>query len=106
MLSGPPCSPIQPLILPSCTSDSGAGAAALSLTKRGPTSAAASSAIPNRMARRERDLTLRMRLALRIDDLLELAQHMHARQQLLQAAVRLALFLDRGDELAVFQLDT
>src|SRR5262245_56346039 len=48
---------------------------------------------------------LRMRLALRIDDLLELAQHVHAGQELLQAPVRLALALDRGDELAILELD-
>src|SRR5690349_3747150 len=49
---------------------------------------------------------LRMRPALRVDDLLELAEHMHARQQLLQAGVRLALAFDGGDELAILQLDT
>ena len=48
---------------------------------------------------------LRVRLALRIDDLLKLAEHMHAGQKLLQAAVRLALFLDRRDEFAVLKLD-
>src|SRR5215472_4697659 len=47
----------------------------------------------------------RMRLALRVDDLLELAEHPHAGQELGEAAVRLALFLDRGDELAVLELD-
>src|SRR5262249_17517406 len=46
-----------------------------------------------------------VRLALRIDDLLELAEHVHAGQQLLQARVRLALLLDGGDELAVLELD-
>ena len=35
-----------------------------------------------------------MRLALRVDDTLELAQHLHARDELMQAAVRLALILD------------
>src|SRR5262249_37987865 len=50
-------------------------------------------------------LTLGVRLALRIDDLLELAEHVHAGQQLLQARVRLALLLDGGDELAVLELD-
>src|SRR3954447_11416306 len=48
---------------------------------------------------------LSVRLALRIDDLLELAEHVHARQHLLKAAVRLALLLDRLDELAVLELD-
>src|SRR5215831_19170087 len=48
---------------------------------------------------------LRVRLALRVDDLLELAEHAHARQQLRQAGVRLAFLLDRGDELAVLELD-
>src|SRR5262252_1502119 len=47
----------------------------------------------------------RVRLALRVDDLLELAEHPHAGQELGEAAVRLALFLDRGDELAVLELD-
>src|SRR5882672_1817427 len=46
-----------------------------------------------------------VRLALRIDDLLELAEHMHAGEDLLQAGVRLALALDGGDELAVLELD-
>src|SRR5580692_2801690 len=49
---------------------------------------------------------LRVRLALRIDDFLKLAEHVHARQQLGEAGVRLALFPDRGDEFAVFELDT
>src|SRR5215471_14308749 len=44
-------------------------------------------------------------LALRIDDLLELAEHVHARQHLPQAAVRLALLLDGGNELAILELD-
>jgi branched-chain amino acid transport system ATP-binding protein len=48
---------------------------------------------------------LRVRLALRIDDFLKLAEHVHAGQQLGEAGVRLALFPDRGDELAVFELD-
>src|SRR5258708_14970493 len=55
--------------------------------------------------RSPRRKTLRVRLALRIDDLLELAEHAHARQQLRQTGVRLALLLDRGDELAVLELD-
>src|SRR5205809_147055 len=55
--------------------------------------------------RSPRRKTLRVRLPLRIDDLLELAEHAHARQQLRQAGVRLALLLDRGDELAVLELD-
>src|SRR5262249_62214434 len=42
---------------------------------------------------------LRVCLALRVDDLLELAEHMHARQYLGKARVRLALLLDGGDEL-------
>src|SRR6516164_3459 len=46
-----------------------------------------------------------MRPALRVDDLLELAEHAHAGQQLRQAGVRLALPLDRGDEFAVLELD-
>ncbi len=46
-----------------------------------------------------------VRLALRIDDLLELAEHVHAGQHLRQAAVGLALLLDGGDELAVLELD-
>ena len=46
-----------------------------------------------------------MRLALRIDDLFELAQHPHAGEQLGEAAVRLALLLDGGDELPVLQFD-
>src|SRR3977135_1123728 len=48
---------------------------------------------------------LSVRLALRIDDLLELAEHAHAGQHLRQAAVGLALFLDGGDELAILELD-
>src|SRR5438034_10706066 len=40
--------------------------------------------------RSPRRKTLRVRLALRIDDLLELAEHAHARQQLRQTGVRLA----------------
>src|SRR5262249_32379390 len=48
---------------------------------------------------------LRVRLALRVDDLLELAEHVHAGQDLLQAGVRLTLVLDRRDELAVLELD-
>src|SRR5262249_13245936 len=51
------------------------------------------------------DRGLRVGLALRIDHLLELAERAHARQQLLQAAVRRALLLNRGDEFAVLQLD-
>src|SRR5437773_137190 len=46
-----------------------------------------------------------VRLTLRIDDLLEPAQYPHAGKQLGEAAVRLALLLDRRDELAVLQLD-
>src|SRR5262245_33324525 len=48
---------------------------------------------------------LRVRIAVRFDELLELAEHAHARQQLRQAGVRLALLLDRGDELAVLEFD-
>src|SRR5215216_6537432 len=48
---------------------------------------------------------LRVRLALRVDDLLELAEHVHAGQHLLEACIRLALLLDGGDELAVLKLD-
>src|SRR5262245_14567884 len=48
---------------------------------------------------------LRVRLALRIDDLLQLAQHVHAGKELLQAGVGLALLPDRRDELAVLELD-
>src|ERR1700722_6556959 len=48
---------------------------------------------------------LRVRLALRVDDLLELAQHPHAGQHLLQAGIGGALFGDGGDELAVLELD-
>src|SRR5262245_1653962 len=55
--------------------------------------------------RRRRRKALRVRLALRIDDLLELVEHAHARQQLRQAGVRLALLLDRGDEFTVLELD-
>src|SRR5262245_10156002 len=55
--------------------------------------------------RSPRRKTLRVRLALRIDDLLELAEHAHARQQLRQTGVRLAFLLDRGDELGVLDLD-
>src|SRR5499427_7295663 len=51
------------------------------------------------------EAVLRVRLALRVDNLLELAEHMHAGQELLQAGVRLALALDGGDELAVLELD-
>src|SRR5262249_3936314 len=57
------------------------------------------------LPRDERRLLLPVRLALRVDDLLELAEHMHAGQDLLKAGVRLALTLDGGDELAVLQLD-
>ena len=46
-----------------------------------------------------------VREALRVDDLLEPAEHVHAGQKLRQAAVRLALLLDRCDELAVLELD-
>src|SRR5215475_16199555 len=51
------------------------------------------------------ETVLRVRVALRIDDLFELAQHMHAGQQLLQAPVRLTLAFDRSNELAVLELD-
>src|SRR5262249_18840817 len=51
------------------------------------------------------EAALRVRLALRIDDLLELAEHMHAGQDLLQARGRLALAFDGRDELAVLKLD-
>src|SRR5882672_2441655 len=51
------------------------------------------------------EIVLRVRLALRIDDLLELAEHMHARQHLGEAGVRLTLLLDRRNELAVLELD-
>src|SRR6202034_4648952 len=50
-----------------------------------------------------RDLSVR--LALRVDDALKLAQHVHAGQKLRQAAIRLALLLDRRDELPVFEFD-
>src|SRR5262245_18037469 len=48
---------------------------------------------------------LRVRLALRIDDLLELTEHPHAGQQLRKGGIRLALLLDRGNEFAVLELD-
>src|SRR5262249_59467937 len=48
---------------------------------------------------------LGVRLALRIDDLLELAEHAHAGKELRQRSVGLALLLDRGDEFAVLELD-
>src|SRR4051794_35431442 len=44
-------------------------------------------------------------LALRVDDLLELAEDVHAGKHLLETRVRLALFPDRGDEFAVLELD-
>src|SRR3954452_7941286 len=47
----------------------------------------------------------RMCLALRIHDLLEPPQHAHAGQHLREASVRLALFLNGGNELPVLQLD-
>src|SRR5262249_51754177 len=47
----------------------------------------------------------RVRLALRIDDLLEPSEHAHAREELPEARDRLALLLDRRDELAVLELD-
>ena len=47
---------------------------------------------------------LRMRLALRVNDILEFSEHVHARQKLLQAPVRLALFSDGRDELAILTL--
>src|SRR5439155_5525228 len=46
-----------------------------------------------------------VRLALRVDDGFELAEHAHAGQQLREAAVGLAFLLDRGDEFAVLELD-
>src|SRR5215471_8582933 len=55
--------------------------------------------------RSRRRKALCVRLALRIDDLLELAEHAHAGQQLRQTGVWLAFLLDRGDELAVLELD-
>src|SRR5262245_152257 len=48
---------------------------------------------------------LRVRLALRIDDLLESAEYPHAGQQLRKGGIRLALLLDRGNEFAVLELD-
>src|SRR3954452_24780681 len=48
---------------------------------------------------------LGVRLALRVDDLLELAENVHAGKHLLETRVRLALFPDRGDEFAVLELD-
>src|SRR6516165_4748219 len=47
---------------------------------------------------------LRVRFALRINDLFQPAEHVHARQKLSEAAVRLAFLFDRSDEFAVFQL--
>src|ERR1043165_786731 len=44
--------------------------------------------------------------SLRVDDLLELAEDAHAGQQLRQARVRLALLLDRCDELARDRMKT
>src|SRR3954465_13101225 len=46
-----------------------------------------------------------MRQPLRIDDLLQPPEHAHAGQQLFEAPIRRALFLDGGDELAVLELD-
>src|SRR5437764_13823562 len=71
---------------------------------------AASAATPNIISLRNMGFLriwacLGVRLALRIDDLLELAQNAHAGEELGEAAVRLALLLDRRDELAVLQLD-
>src|SRR5581483_3920492 len=43
--------------------------------------------------------------SLRVDDLLQPVEHLHAWQQLLQARVRLALLANSGDELAVLELD-
>src|SRR5262252_7884133 len=51
------------------------------------------------------EAVLRVRLALRVDDLLELAEHVHAGQHLGEARVRLALLLDRRNELAILELD-
>src|SRR5262245_13847373 len=46
-----------------------------------------------------------VRLAARVYDLFELAEHAHAGKQLGEAGVRLALFLDRGDEFPVLEFD-
>src|SRR6516165_854332 len=48
---------------------------------------------------------LSVRLALWIDDLFQPAEHVHAWQKLGEARVRLALLFDRGNELAIFELD-
>src|SRR5436309_14233471 len=50
-------------------------------------------------------IPLRVRLALRIDNLLQLAEHAHAGKQLRQRGIRLALLLDRSDEFTVLELD-
>jgi hypothetical protein len=47
-----------------------------------------------------------VRLALRVDDAFELAQNVHAGKKLRKAPVRLALFSDRRDELAILKLDS
>src|ERR1700733_8683791 len=65
---------------------------------------------PIRIVKNENDKNARrpdlsVRLALRVDDALELAEDVHAGQQLRQARIRLALLLDRGDELAILKLD-
>ena len=44
-------------------------------------------------------------LALRVDDLFDFAEGLHARQHLGQARIGLPFFLDRGDEFAILQLD-
>src|SRR5450631_1771873 len=48
---------------------------------------------------------LSVRLALRVDDLLELAQYLHAGQHFGEAGIGGALFRDGGDEFAVVELD-
>src|SRR5262245_39141679 len=42
---------------------------------------------------------------LRIDDLLQTAEHLHGRKYLRQARIRLALRLDGGDEFAILELN-
>src|SRR6476660_1603122 len=49
---------------------------------------------------------LRVRFALRVDDLFQFAKHVHAGQHLREARVRLALLIDGSYELAVLELDT
>src|SRR5277367_4585726 len=48
---------------------------------------------------------LSMRLAARVDDLLDLAQGFHAGHHLGKALIGFALLLDGGDELAILDLD-